>query len=109
MKYGDTTRNKRYSKEIFELFDEIKESNKEVLEAEKIFDGIETRNLSLKKKQWVRISALSKTLPPREVKILKMRFKYRMTYDEVAKYFDISRSRVKQLEARALENIQNNN
>jgi RNA polymerase primary sigma factor len=49
------------------------------------------------------------TLPPREQEVLRMRFgierNYPLTLEEVANYYNITRERVRQIEARALRRL----
>ena len=49
------------------------------------------------------------TLPPREQEVLKMRFGledgYSLTLEEVALYFDVTRERIRQIEAKALRRL----
>ena len=49
------------------------------------------------------------TLPPREQEVLKMRFGledgYSLTLEEVGLYFDVTRERIRQIEAKALRRL----
>ena len=58
--------------------------------------------------QWDTREAL-KTLPPREAKVLAMRFGIGMdsdyTLEEVSKQFDVSRERIRQIQAKALQGL----
>jgi RNA polymerase primary sigma factor len=60
---------------------------------------------SLKEK----IDALLETLTPREAKVLRMRFGIGMntdhTLEEVGKQFDVTRERIRQIEAKALRKL----
>lgn len=51
------------------------------------------------------------TIPPREQEVLRMRFgierKYPLTLEEVANYYNITRERVRQIEAKALRRLRN--
>ena len=51
------------------------------------------------------------TLPPREQEVLKMRFglksNYSLTLEEVAKHFDVTRERIRQMESKALRRLRN--
>ena len=49
------------------------------------------------------------TLPPREREVLRMRFGlddgYSLTLEEVGLYFDVTRERIRQIEAKALRRL----
>ncbi len=49
------------------------------------------------------------TLPPREQEVLKMRFGlddgYSLTLEEVGLYFNVTRERIRQIEAKALRRL----
>jgi RNA polymerase primary sigma factor len=49
------------------------------------------------------------TLPPREQEVLKMRFGledgYSLTLEEVGLYFEVTRERIRQIEAKALRRL----
>lgn len=55
------------------------------------------------------IHSVLNTLPPREQEVLKMRFGlddgYSLTLDEVGEYFDVTRERIRQIEAKALRRL----
>jgi RNA polymerase primary sigma factor len=55
------------------------------------------------------IAGVLSTLPPREQEILKMRFglddEYSLTLEEVGLYFNITRERIRQIEAKALRRL----
>jgi len=44
-------------------------------------------------------------LTPREQKVLELRFSNRMTLEELSKYFDVTRERIRQIEYKAIEKI----
>jgi len=58
----------------------------------------------------LRIKDALSTLTPREELILKMRFgiEYETTYtlDEIGKYFELTRERIRQIEKRSLEKLE---
>ena len=51
------------------------------------------------------------TLPPREQEVLKMRFGlddgYSLTLEEIGLYFNVTRERIRQIEAKALRRLRN--
>ncbi|MCF7933244.1 MAG: RNA polymerase sigma factor RpoD [Spirochaetia bacterium] len=55
------------------------------------------------------MSEVLKTLPPREQEVLKMRFGledgYSLTLEEVGLYFEVTRERIRQIEAKALRRL----
>lgn len=55
------------------------------------------------------LRAVLNTLPPREQEVLKMRFGledgYSLTLEEVGLYFDVTRERIRQIEAKALRRL----
>jgi RNA polymerase primary sigma factor len=55
------------------------------------------------------LSEVLKTLPPREQEVLKMRFGledgYSLTLEEVGLYFNVTRERIRQIEAKALRRL----
>ena len=55
------------------------------------------------------ISEVLTTLPPREQEVLRMRFGlddgYSLTLEEVGLYFDVTRERIRQIEAKALRRL----
>ena len=55
------------------------------------------------------INGILKTLPPREQEVLKMRFGlddgYSLTLEEVGLYFNVTRERIRQIEAKALRRL----
>ena len=55
------------------------------------------------------IIGILKTLPPREQDVLKMRFGlddgYSLTLEEVGLYFNVTRERIRQIEAKALRRL----
>ena len=55
------------------------------------------------------ITGILKTLPPREQEVLKMRFGlddgYSLTLEEVGLYFNVTRERIRQIEAKALRRL----
>ena len=55
------------------------------------------------------LRAVLNTLPPREQEVLKMRFGledgYSLTLEEVGLYFDVTRERIRQIEAKALRKL----
>ena len=57
-------------------------------------------------------SALNKTLNEREIKIIKLRFGFNgkapMTLEEVAQIFGLTRERIRQIEAKALDKVRKN-
>ena len=56
-----------------------------------------------------KIREVLKTLPPREQEVLRMRFGlddgYPLTLEEVGLYFDVTRERIRQIEAKALRRL----
>ena len=70
-------------------------------------DFATTNNLSEKTKE------ILKTLTPREEKVLRMRFGINMntdhTLEEVGKQFDVTRERIRQIEAKALRKLRHPN
>jgi RNA polymerase primary sigma factor len=55
------------------------------------------------------LEAVLTTLPPREQEVLKMRFGledcYSLTLEEVGLYFNVTRERIRQIEAKALRRL----
>jgi RNA polymerase primary sigma factor len=55
------------------------------------------------------LETVLKTLPPREQEVLKMRFGledgYSLTLEEVGLYFNVTRERIRQIEAKALRRL----
>jgi RNA polymerase primary sigma factor len=55
------------------------------------------------------ITGILQTLPPREQDVLKMRFGlddgYSLTLEEVGLYFNVTRERIRQIEAKALRRL----
>ena len=55
------------------------------------------------------LQGILKTLPPREQDVLKMRFGlddgYSLTLEEVGLYFNVTRERIRQIEAKALRRL----
>ena len=55
------------------------------------------------------LSNVLSTLPPREQEVLKMRFGledgYSLTLEEVGLYFNVTRERIRQIEAKALRRL----
>ena len=66
-----------------------------------IQDGTSEKSLS----QVSAISKLTKTLTPREREILAMRFAMKISLEETAKAFDITRERVRQIETKAIKKM----
>ena len=58
---------------------------------------------------WAAVDEVLQTLSPREAKVLMMRFGIRMntdhTLEEVGKQFDVTRERIRQIEAKALKKL----
>ena len=55
------------------------------------------------------VRVVLKTIPPREQEVLKMRFGledgYPLTLEEVGLYFNVTRERIRQIEAKALRRL----
>jgi RNA polymerase primary sigma factor len=55
------------------------------------------------------LSKVLSTLPPREQEVLKMRFGledgYSLTLEEVGLYFNVTRERIRQIEAKAIRRL----
>jgi DNA-binding CsgD family transcriptional regulator len=98
---------------------EIKQLRKEKRSAVKVI-AKQTEELEYYRKRIIRIRQKyyeffvgpifeTEILTPREKKILEMRFGFIdgkcMTYEAVAREFDVTRERIRQLEAKALEKI----
>jgi RNA polymerase sigma factor (sigma-70 family) len=53
------------------------------------------------------INNILNSLPPREEKVLRLRFEQDLTLDEVADSFDVSKERIRQIEKKALLRLKN--
>ena len=51
------------------------------------------------------INDILNSLPPRAAKVLRLRFEHDLTLDEIADSFDLSKERIRQIEAKALRKL----
>lgn len=100
----------KYKKELPNLLDLLYINRKELRELKRVEYEYEKRIKIIRKKLATRIGYLQKDiLKPREWKVLECRFGLvtgkSMTYEEVAKEFDVTRERIRQVESRAYEKL----
>lgn len=105
-------RKKQYKKEIPELFNNIKIENRNFFLKEIELKKQSQKVKNLKRKLSTRLKYLMSELIPRQQKVLEMRYglvtgKFE-TLQEVGKYFDITRERVRHIEVEALNELEIN-
>ena len=86
--------------------DEKKQKSRDFIEDKEVENPASQTAFTLLQEQ---LRSVLNTLPPREQEVLKMRFGledgYSLTLEEVGLYFDVTRERIRQIEAKALRRL----
>lgn len=82
---------------------------KEIEELESYFDGKMLVDLSIKLRHQKNPKTIAREIPAilkeRELKIIELRYNEKLTLEETARHFDLTRERIRQLETKALKKI----
>ena len=96
---------KEIIKEIYNDFLKLAIHKSEISDLEKVLKDYYKEEKKIRRKIITRFNKLNKVLNPRELKILQLRYKNKLTFEKIGKKFGVSRERIRQVETRALNKL----